>query len=141
VWLLESRGERSRSGISRHVSRNPFGGEFTIACGLATAIDFVRQFQFQESEIEYLASQCGNDGNPLFDAGFLDYLRALRPSCDIDAMPEGSLVFPNEPLIRVCGPIIHCQLLENRFADYFKFSKPDRYESRAGLHGLLKITR
>ena len=108
-----------KAGVSDHEAafhvmfrENPFGGEFTIACGLATAIDFVRKFQFQESEIEYLASQCGNDGNPLFDAGFLDYLRALRLSCDIDAMPEGSLVFPNEPLIRVCGPIIHCQLLE-----------------------------
>ena len=100
---------------------NPFGGEFTIACGLATAIDFVRKFQFQESEIEYLASQCGNDGNPLFDAGFLDYLRALRLSCDIDAMPEGSLVFPNEPLIRVCGPIIHCQLLETALLTILNF--------------------
>jgi nicotinate phosphoribosyltransferase len=100
---------------------NPFGGEFTIACGLATAIDFVREFEFQESEIEYLASQCGNDGKPLFDAGFLEYLRALRPSCDIDAMPEGTLVFPQEPLIRVCGPIIHCQLLETALLTVLNF--------------------
>ena len=117
-----------KAGVSDHEAafhvmfrENPFGGEFTIACGLATAIDFVRQFQFQESEIEYLASQCGNDGNPLFDAGFLDYLRALRLSCDIDAMPEGSLVFPNEPLIRVCGPIIHCQLLETALLTILNF--------------------
>src|SRR5437867_7696595 len=92
--------------------KNPFGGQFTVACGLATAIDFLRTFHFTETEIDYLASQRGNDGKALFDSGFLDYLRNLRLSCDIDAPSEGTLVFPNEPLIRVCGPIIECQLLE-----------------------------
>src|SRR5437667_5361851 len=91
---------------------NPFAGEFTVACGLATAIDFLRAFRFDETEIDYLASQLGNDGKPLFSVGFLDYLRSLRLACEIDAVPEGTLVFPNEPLIRVCGPIIQCQLLE-----------------------------
>jgi nicotinate phosphoribosyltransferase len=117
-----------KAGVNDHEAafhvvfrENPFGGEFTIACGLATAIDFVREFQFHESEIEYLASQCGNDGNPLFDAGFLEYLRALRLSCDIDAMPEGTLAFPHEPLIRVCGPIIHCQLLETALLTILNF--------------------
>jgi len=117
-----------KAGVSDHEAafhvmfrENPFGGEFTIACGLATAIDFVRQFQFQESEIEYLASQRGNDGKPLFDAGFLDYLRTLRLACDIDAVPEGTLVFPHEPLIRVCGPIIHCQMLETALLTILNF--------------------
>src|SRR5438552_16113395 len=77
---------------------NPFGGEFTVACGLAPAIDFLRVFRFHETEIDYLASQRGNDGKPLFNPGFLDYLRDLQLTCDIDAIPEGTLVFPNEPL-------------------------------------------
>jgi nicotinate phosphoribosyltransferase len=100
---------------------NPFGGEFTVACGLATAIDFLRTFHFEETEIDYLASQLGNDGKPLFSAGFLDYLRALRLTCEIDAIPEGILVFPNEPLIRVCGPIIQCQLLETALLNVLNF--------------------
>lgn len=100
---------------------NPFGGEFTVACGLATAIDFLRAFQFDETEIDYLASQRGNDGKPLFSAGFLDYLRSLRLTCEIDAIPEGTLVFPNEPLIRVCGPIIQCQLLETALLNILNF--------------------
>src|SRR5690242_2146945 len=78
---------------------NPFAGGFTVACGLATAIDFLRAFRFDEGEIEYLASQHGNDRKPLFGIGFLDYLRGLRLTCEIDAIPEGTLVFPNEPLI------------------------------------------
>jgi nicotinate phosphoribosyltransferase len=100
---------------------NPFGGEFTVACGLATAIDFLRTFHFDETEIDYLASQRGNDGEPLFSRGFLDYLRGLRLTCDIDAIPEGTLVFPNEPLIRVRGPIVQCQLLETALLNILNF--------------------
>src|SRR6201993_3814156 len=101
--------------------KNPFGGGFTVACGLATAIDFLRTFRFTDIEIDYLASQHGNDGKGLFDSGFLDYLRNLRLSCDIDAPSEGTLVFPNEPLIRVCGPIIECQLLETALLNILNF--------------------
>jgi len=100
---------------------NPFGGQFTVACGLATAIDFLRTFHFAETEIAYLAAQRGNDGKPLFDSGFLNYLRDIRLTCDIDAISEGTLVFPNEPLIRVCGPIAQCQLLETALLNILNF--------------------
>src|SRR2546426_3637397 len=100
---------------------NPFGGQFTVACGLATAIDVLREFRFQEHEIDYLALQRGNDGKPLFDSGFLNYLRDLRLTCDIDGIPEGTLVFPNEPLIRVCGPVAQCQLLETTLLNILNF--------------------
>jgi len=60
-----------KAGMSNHEAvfhvtfrENPFGGEFTIACGLATAIDFLRTFHFTETEINYLAAQHGNDGKP-----------------------------------------------------------------------------
>ena len=106
-----------------HVSfrENPFAGQFTVACGLATAIDFLRTFRFTETEGDYLGSQRGNDGKPLFDSRFLDYLRGLQLTCDIDAIPEGTLVFENEPLVRVCGPIAQCQLLETALLNIFNF--------------------
>ncbi|PYJ22900.1 MAG: nicotinate phosphoribosyltransferase [Verrucomicrobia bacterium] len=117
-----------KAGVSDHEAafhvtfrENPFGGGFTVACGLATAIDFLRTFHFTETQIDYLASQNGNDGRRLFDSSFLDHLRSLRPTCDIDAIPEGTLVFPNEPLIRVCGPIIQCQLLETALLNILNF--------------------
>src|SRR5262245_32133797 len=100
---------------------NPFGGQFTVACGLATAVDFLHSFRFTDTEIAYLSSQRGNDGKPLFDTDFLDYLRHLHLTCDVDALPEGTLVFPNEPLIRVCGPISQCQLLETALLNIFNF--------------------
>ena len=101
--------------------KNPFGGQFTVACGLTTVIDFLRSFHFADTEIAYLAAQRGNDGKPLFDSGFLDYLRNLELTCDIDALPEGTLVFPNEPLIRVVGPIVQCQLLETALLNILNF--------------------
>ena len=117
-----------KSGVSEceaafHVAfrHNPFGGEITVACGLAQVVDLVREFRFQEHDLAYLAEQCGNDRRPLFDPGFLEYLRGLRLACDIDAVPEGTLVFPHEPLIRVCGPIIHCQLLETALLNILNF--------------------
>jgi nicotinate phosphoribosyltransferase len=100
---------------------NPFSGQFTVACGLATVSEFLRSFHFTETEIAYLAAQRGNDGKPLFASAFLDYLRDLKLTCDIDAIPEGTLIFPNEPLVRVVGPIIQCQLLETVLLNILNF--------------------
>jgi nicotinate phosphoribosyltransferase len=100
---------------------NPFRGGFTVACGLAQVVDLVRAFRFRESELDYLAAQRGNDGQPLFNAAFLRYLRNLRVTCNIDAVPEGTLVFPNEPMVRVCGPIIESQLLETALLNSLNF--------------------
>src|SRR6266404_1100455 len=95
--------------------------EVTMACGLATTIDFLRTFHFTDTDVDYLASQRGNDGKPLFDSGFLDYLRGLQLTCDVVAIPEGTLVFPNEPLIRVRGPVIQCQLMETALLTILNF--------------------
>src|ERR1700757_1326305 len=102
---------------------NPFGGQFTVACGLATAIDFLRALHFTDTEVDYLGSQRGNDGKPLFASRFLDYLRGLQLTCNVDAIPEGTLVFPNEPLIRIIGPIIQCQLLETALLNILNFQR------------------
>jgi nicotinate phosphoribosyltransferase len=101
--------------------KNPFQSGFSVACGLADVIDYIETFQFDEDELVYLAGLTGNDRQPLFDSGFLDYLRELRFTCDIDAIPEGTLVFPHEPLVRVRGPIIQCQLLETALLNIVNF--------------------
>ncbi len=101
--------------------RSPFKGGFTIAAGLATAVDYLEQARFTEADTEYLAGLTGNDGRPLFDAAFLDYLRAMEPACDIDAVPEGTVVFPQEPLVRVRGPLCQAQLLETALLNIINF--------------------
>src|SRR5438552_12624626 len=76
----------------------PFNGGYAVAAGLSPALDFIEAFQFHSSDIEFLATLAGNDSAPLFDSDFLDYLADLRLSCDIDAMPEGTVAFGQEPL-------------------------------------------
>lgn len=92
--------------------KNPFAGGYTIAAGLQYVVDYVDGFRFTEDDVEYLAGLTGNDSKPLFERGFLEYLAGLKLRCDLDAMPEGTVVFPQQPLVRVKGPILECQILE-----------------------------
>jgi nicotinate phosphoribosyltransferase len=95
-----------------HFRKAPFGSGYTIAAGLEPVIEWLRDFHFAPDDLAYLAGIPGNDGKPIFSQDFLDYLGKMRLSVDIDAIPEGTVVFPHEPLIRVRGPIIQGQLLE-----------------------------
>ncbi len=92
--------------------RPPFGGGYAIAAGIAPALAFLRRFRFTADDLAYLATLRDHDNAPLFPAGFLDYLRDLRFTCSVDAVPEGALVFAHEPIIRVRGPIAQAQLIE-----------------------------
>lgn len=84
----------------------PDKASFAIAAGLDSAIDYLENLHFSDEEISFLESK------NIFDKEFLDYLRNFEFECDVWAIPEGSVVFPNEPLIRVRGPFIQAQLLE-----------------------------
>jgi nicotinate phosphoribosyltransferase len=91
---------------------NPFRGGYAVACGLAAVIDYLENLRFGRSDLEYLAELTGSDGKPLFDRGFLETLGTTPLACDVDAVPEGTVVFPHEPLVRVRGPLIASQLPE-----------------------------
>ena len=91
---------------------NPFGGGYGVFCGANQIAELVDGFGFTDDDIEYLASLTTAAKTPLFDPGFLTWLRQLELSVDICAVPEGSPVFPREPLVRVTGPLLQCQLLE-----------------------------
>ncbi len=99
----------------------PFHGGFAIACGLEHALDFIEHLRFDESDLAYLATLPGGDGTPLFDREYLERLAGLRMRLDVDAIPEGTAVFPHEPLLRVRGPIVECQLLETALLNLVNF--------------------
>ncbi len=101
--------------------RNPFRGGFTVAAGLEPAVDFIEHYRFAEEDLEFLGAQRGADGAPLFDREFLDALRALELDVDVDAVPEGTVVFPHEPLVRVSGPVVPCMLLETALLTLVNF--------------------
>ncbi len=101
---------------------NPFDGSYVIACGLAEVIKYLSHYAFSESDIAYLQSCRSSDGEALFEPKFLQYLSELTFTCDIDAVPEGTLVQPKEPLLRIQGPLIQCQLLETALMNFMNFA-------------------
>jgi nicotinate phosphoribosyltransferase len=100
----------------------PFGGGYALAAGLEAAVDFLARVRFDPDDLAYLATLTGNDGGPLFPQGFLDHLATLRWSLDVDAIPEGTAVFPHEPLLRVKGPLLQTQLVETPLLTMVNFA-------------------
>lgn len=118
-WL---NGKAEQSAVFHLFYRkNPFAGGYAIAAGLESVIDYLERFRFSDDDVEYLATIPGNDGRPIFEMAFLDYLRRMKLSIHVDAIPEGTVVFPHQPLLRVTGPIVQCQLLETALLNILNF--------------------
>lgn len=85
---------------------NPCDGGYAVCAGLEQVIDYVKNLHFSQEDISYLRSL------KIFDEDFLEYLSSFKFSGDIYAIPEGSLIFPREPLVKVVAPIMEAQLIE-----------------------------
>ena len=85
---------------------NPDGNGYAISCGLEQVIELIESFHFTQEDIDYLASL------GMFEADFLDYLKEFRFTGDIYAIPEGNVMFPREPMVKVKAPIMQAQLIE-----------------------------
>jgi nicotinate phosphoribosyltransferase len=99
----------------------PFQGGFVVAAGLEYIIDFLENFHFDSSDLMYLSGLRGIDDQPLFSNAFLDYLATIRFTGHLDAVAEGTVVFPYEPLLRIQGPLIECQILESSLLNLINF--------------------
>ncbi|MBV9354442.1 MAG: nicotinate phosphoribosyltransferase [Chloroflexi bacterium] len=104
AWRAGLNGQTTFDLYSR---RAPFGGAYLLVAGLEQALDFVRAFRYTENDLTFLAQIRD------YDPAFLDHLRRLRFTGEILAMPEGTVAFPNEPLLRVTGPFQEAILLES----------------------------
>lgn len=85
---------------------NPMNSGYSISAGLEQVIDYINNLHFEDADIEYLRSL------KIFEEDFLSYLKTFKFSGDIYAIPEGSLMFPREPMIKVIAPIMEAQLVE-----------------------------
>jgi nicotinate phosphoribosyltransferase len=101
--------------------RRPFNGGFTVAAGLESVIHYLENYKFRDEDIDYLMTLKTKNGETLFCEGFFHYLKQMTFSCQVDAVPEGTVVFPYEPLIRIQGPLIQCQLLESPLLNLLNF--------------------
>lgn len=86
--------------------RVPDNGGYAIMAGVEQLIEYLENLKFTDEDIEYLR------GKKIFSEGFLEYLKNFKFSCDVWAMPEGTPIFPNEPVVTVRGPVIQAQFIE-----------------------------
>ena len=84
----------------------PDGGGFAIMAGIEQLIEYLANLKFEEEDIAYLREK------HCFSDAFLDYLRNFKFVCDVWAIPEGTPIFPNEPIVTVKGPVIQAQFVE-----------------------------
>jgi nicotinate phosphoribosyltransferase len=101
--------------------KNPFNGNYALCAGLESLVDFLMHWRFHEDDLIYLSTLSNHEGESMFPERFLDYLSKLKFSCDLDAIPEGTIVFANEPLLRVQGPLLQCQLIETAVLNMINF--------------------
>jgi nicotinate phosphoribosyltransferase len=106
---------RGRAVFEMFFRRLPFDGGFAVFAGLETLIDKLQNLSFSGEDIAYLRTL------GVFEEEFLDYLREFRFTGSLDSCDEGSVVFPQEPLIRVDGNLIECQLIETLLLNTINF--------------------
>ena len=95
--------------------RQPFNGGFSVFAGIETLLDVLTEFSFSSDDIAYLKEQ------GIFEQGFLDYLKDFRFTGDLYSFEEGSLIFPQEPLIRIHANLIEAQILEGLVLNHCNF--------------------
>ena len=100
---------------------NPFKGGYAIVAGLEDAVEAVIATRFSSEDLAFLGSLKSATGGKLFSDDFLNYLASFRFSGDIMAIPEGTVVFPNEPLLQVSGNLIECQMVETMLLFHINF--------------------
>ena len=130
------RGMTDTAVFELFVRKLPPKRDFLVAAGLEQALDFIEGMRFGEEELDWIRT-CGH-----FKPAFADRLAELRFTGDVHAMPEGTVLFPNEPLLRVTAPLPEAQLLETRVLNLVHFetviaSKAARSRLVAGTKGLI----
>ena len=114
---------------------NPEGNGYSICAGLEQVIDYIKNLRFGKDDIAYLASL------GIFEQDFLDYLESFRFTGDVYAIPEGSVIFPREPLIKVIAPIMQAQLIETAVLNHqcLIATKAARIVRAAGGDGVMEF--
>ncbi|HET9350007.1 MAG TPA: nicotinate phosphoribosyltransferase [Burkholderiales bacterium] len=130
------RGMTEPAVFELFVRKLPPKRDFLVAAGLEQALDFIEGMRFGEEELDWIRT-CGH-----FKPAFADRLAELRFTGDVHALPEGTILFPNEPLLRVAAPLPEAQLLETRVLNLVHFqtaiaSKAARSRLAAGAKGLI----
>ncbi|HHJ51273.1 MAG TPA: nicotinate phosphoribosyltransferase [Phaeodactylibacter sp.] len=100
----------------------PAGWNYAIAAGTDLVAEYLENWRFSAEDVAYLGSLKTAEGHPLFTESFLNYLQRLRFTGRVDVLPEGELVFPNQPILRIQAPLIEAQIIESALLNLVNFS-------------------
>ncbi|MEJ7901806.1 MAG: hypothetical protein WKF63_08145, partial [Thermomicrobiales bacterium] len=107
AYVAWKSGQTGNATFDLYTRSNPFGGGFMLTAGLEPALDYLRAFKYTREDRDYLQRIKGYDPN------FLEYLRTLRFTGEIQAIAEGEIAFPNEPLLRITAPFPEALIIES----------------------------
>jgi len=92
--------------------RPPFGGRYVVSAGIGPFADWLEALCFTDGDLRFLSTITGKDGRSLFEPSFLEVLARWKFRGSIKAIPEGTIVFPHQPIVRVEGPLLDAQIIE-----------------------------
>lgn len=110
--LYRSGKHETEETFELYYRKNPFKGGYVVTAGLGEALEWINDWHFSDENIDFLRAQKTLSGAEMFDEDFLAMLKNTSLALNIDAMPEGEIAFPNEPIVRVSGPSWQCHLME-----------------------------
>lgn len=118
---LETNRATEEAAFTMFFREYPFSGGYAIACGMAQLAQMIDAYQFSSEDIDYLRTLKAPKGGALFSDDFLAFLKDFKLEVDIDSVLEGCVIFPHEPIVRVSGPIMHCQMIETALLNCINF--------------------
>jgi nicotinate phosphoribosyltransferase len=138
-------GMANRSSVFHMFYRHPpFKGRYVVIAGIGPFADWLEALHFTDDDLRFLGSVPGKDGRPLFIAPFLEYLKQWRFRGAINAVPEGTIVFPHEPIVRVQAPLLDGQIIETALLAIVNYqsliaTKASRVRLAAGSNEVLEF--
>ena len=116
MYTYFKKGISERNAVfEAYYRQEPFGNGYSVYAGLEHVIMYLKNLKFKESDLKYLKEEVG------YDDDFIDYLRHLKMKLTVRSMPEGEIVFANEPLLQVEGPLAECQLVETAILNIINY--------------------
>ncbi|HCU58412.1 MAG TPA: nicotinate phosphoribosyltransferase [Alphaproteobacteria bacterium] len=118
TWFLDGKANEPKTSEA-FFRRYPFGGSYVISAGLAEFVEWLKNWHFSDEDINYLRSEKYADGAPKFEESFLKFIQNEKLKISVDAVPEGRLIFANEPVYSVFGPTWQVELVEAALLNIF----------------------
>ncbi len=139
AWFLDGKADEIKTSEA-FFRKNPFGGSYLMCAGLGEFVQWLENWHFEKEDIDYLRQEKNADGSARFDERFLKFLDGQKLQLDIAAVPEGELVFPNEPVYSITGPTWQVDLVEAALLNAFNSqslvaTKASRMAYAASLDG------